>query len=197
MYKRQEAGASPSVLGSKNDLPPAFWGKASGLACLDIAAGRLMEDGYGHHIERLMVLSNIATLLDVSPRQLTDWFWAAYIDAFDWVVEPNVLGMGTFGSGDVMTTKPYVSGAGYIDRMSDFCGSCAFHPKKNCPITRLYWAFLGRHEDALAGNHRIAMPLRSLGKRIESKRAEDRRVFKLVLGALAAGKRLRPEDLEG
>ena len=142
-----------------------------------------------------MVLSNLGTLLDVSPRQLTDWFWCAYIDAFDWVVEPNVLGMGTYGIGDVMTTKPYVSGAAYIDRMSDFCGSCAFHPKKTCPITRLYWAFLARHADALEGNQRIAMPLRSLAKRAEDKRSEDARIFDAVSRALEAGEELTPEAL--
>ena len=190
-----EPGASPSALGSTRPLPPAYWGRTSGLACLDACAGRVVRDGYGHHIERLMVLSNLGTLLDVSPRQLTDWFWCAYIDAFDWVVEPNVLGMGTYGIGDVMTTKPYVSGAAYIDRMSDFCGSCAFHPKKTCPITRLYWAFLARHADALEGNQRIAMPLRSLAKRAEEKRAEDARIFDAVSRALEAGEELTPEGL--
>lgn len=193
--KGLEAGAAPSALGSGNDLPPAFWGQRSGLACLDTAAGRVMESGYGHHIERLMVLSNIATLLDVSPRQLTDWFWSAYIDAFDWVVEPNVLGMGTFGTGDLMTTKPYVSGAAYIDRMSDFCGTCAFHPKKTCPITRLYWAFFERHKDALDGNQRVAMPLRSLAKRDAAKKVEDRRVYERLLAALARGDEVGPKDL--
>lgn len=190
-----EPGASPSALGSTRPLPPAYWGRTSGLACLDACAGRVVRDGYGHHIERLMVLSNLGTLLDVSPRQLTDWFWCAYIDAFDWVVEPNVLGMGTYGIGDVMTTKPYVSGAAYIDRMSDFCGPCAFHPKKTCPITRLYWAFLARHADALEGNQRIAMPLRSLAKRAEEKRAEDARIFDAVSRALEAGEELTPEGL--
>ena len=190
-----EPGASPSALGSTRPLPPAYWGRTSGLACLDACAGRVVRDGYGHHIERLMVLSNLGTLLDVSPRQLTDWFWCAYIDAFDWVVEPNVLGMGTYGIGDVMTTKPYVSGAAYIDRMSDFCGSCSFHPKKTCPITRLYWAFLARHADALEGNQRIAMPLRSLAKRAEEKRAEDARIFDAVSRALEAGEELTPEGL--
>lgn len=185
-----EPGAAPSALGADRDLPPAYWGKTSGLRCLDIAAGRVMEEGYGHHIERLMVLANLGTLLDVSPRQLTDWFWAAYIDAFDWVVEPNVLGMGTYGVGDVMTTKPYIAGSAYIDRMSDFCGECAFHPKKTCPITRLYWAYLARHADALEGNQRIAMPLRSLKKRAQEKRDEDAEIFRVVSEALAEGERV-------
>ena len=106
------AGARPSVLGAHEPLPTAFWpGSKSGLACLDHVVDDVWREGYSHHITRLMVLSNIATLLDVEPRELTDWFWVAYVDAYDWVVEPNVLAMGTFGAGDVMTTKPYVAGA--------------------------------------------------------------------------------------
>lgn len=189
-------GARPSALGSAQPLPPAYWGRTSGLACLDTCAKRVLDDAYGHHIERLMVLANLGTLFDLSPRELTDWFWCVYIDAFDWVVEPNVLGMGTYGAGDVMTTKPYVSGAAYIDRMSDFCGTCAFHPKKTCPITRLYWAFLARHEEALTGNQRIAMPLRSLAKRAPEKRAEDERVYERVMELLQAGDVVTPETVE-
>ncbi|MEM1447938.1 MAG: cryptochrome/photolyase family protein [Planctomycetota bacterium] len=191
-----DVGAAPSALGSKESLPPAYWGETSGLDCLDVSVGRVMEDGYGHHIERLMVLANLGTLLDVSPRQLTDWFWAAYIDAYDWVVEPNVLGMGTYGAGDVMTTKPYISGAAYIDRMSDFCGGCAFDPKKTCPITRMYWAFLARHEDALQGNQRIAMPMRSLAKRAPEKREADERIYRHVRRTLEKGETLTPEGVK-
>ncbi|MFT7077370.1 MAG: deoxyribodipyrimidine photolyase-related protein [Planctomycetota bacterium] len=190
------AGAAPSVLGSARPLPPAYWGKRSGLDCLDLSVARVLETGYGHHIERLMVLANLGTLLDVSPRQLTDWFWAAYVDAYDWVVEPNVLAMGTYGAGPVMTTKPYISGSAYIDRMSDFCGACAFHPKKTCPITHLYWAFLARHAGELEGNQRISMPLRSLAKRSEEKRAADARVFDHVAGTLADGGMLSPEGVK-
>jgi deoxyribodipyrimidine photolyase-related protein len=135
-----------------------------------------------------MVLSNLATLLDVSPRELADWFWVAYIDAFDWVVEPNVLAMGTFGVGTVMTTKPYVSGAAYIDRMSDYCRGCQFDPKTSCPVTPMYWAFLARHEAALAGNPRMAMPLRSLARRPAARRARDVATFDSVSSALAAGR---------
>jgi deoxyribodipyrimidine photolyase-related protein len=173
-------------------LPDAYWGKKSGLACLDTVVNEVWEDGYSHHITRLMVLSNIATLLDVSPRELTDWFWVAYTDAFDWVVEPNVLGMGTFATGDLMTTKPYVSGARYINRMSDYCAGCAFDPKRDCPITSLYWAFLARHEERLADNPRLRMILATLRKRPAARRAEDLAVFTRVRETLAGGKVLQP-----
>ena len=190
--------AAPSYLGSERPLPPVYWGNApSGLHCLDSVVDGVWAEGMSHHITRLMVLSNLATLLDVSPRALTDWFWEAYIDAYDWVVEPNVLAMGSFGVGDLMTTKPYVAGAAYIHRMSDYCDACAFHPKKNCPITPLYWAFLGRHRDALEGNHRIAMPLRSEARRKDAQKKHDRRCYERVSGLLADGGRLTPDALDG
>ena len=188
-----EPDAAPSFLGAKRSLPQAYWGKPSGLGCLDHVVADVFREGYSHHITRLMVLGNLATLLDVSPRALTDWFWFAYVDAYDWVVEPNVLAMATFGAGDLMTTKPYVAGSAYIHRMSDYCGGCGFDPKSTCPITRLYWAFLGRHEAQLSGNMRMAMPLRSLEKRAPEERARDGRVFDWVSETLAQGGVLTPD----
>lgn len=185
-------GAQPSFLGAARSLPPAFWGAPSGLACLDRVVRHVWEEGWSHHITRLMVLSNIATLLEVSPRELTDWFWVAYVDAYDWVVEPNVLGMGTFALGDLMTTKPYVSGAAYIDRMSDYCGECAFDPRRGCPLTPLYWAFLDRNEDELRDNPRMRLPLASMRKRGEKRRARDREVFDSVSRRLTGGETLTP-----
>jgi deoxyribodipyrimidine photolyase-related protein len=179
-------------LDADRDLPPAWWGARSGLNCLDRVVESVWEEGYSHHITRLMVLSNLATLLDVSPGQLSDWFHAAYTDSWDWVVEPNVLAMGTYATGPLMTTKPYVSGAAYINRMSDYCRDCAFDPKKNCPVTRLYWAFLDRNEPRLANNPRLAMPYRSLQRRSDAKREEDRRVFEDVSAALERGESLQP-----
>lgn len=170
-------------------LPPAYWGTPSGLRCLDHVVAEVWRTGYSHHITRLMVLANLGMLLDVSPRELTDWFWVAYVDAYDWVVEPNVLGMGMFALGDVMTTKPYVAGAAYIHKMSDYCKGCAWNPKTTCPLTRMYWAYLGRHERALAGNPRMMVPLGALRRRAPAERAEDERTFRAVSAALAAGAR--------
>ena len=162
VHRETEGFAELELLGGQEPLPAAYWGKASGLACLDRVVADVWQEGYSHHITRLMILCNLATLLDISPRELSDWFWVAYIDAFDWVVEPNVLAMGTFGVGDVMTTKPYVSGSAYIDRMSDYCQGCAFDPKSTCPITPMYWAFLERHRERLLGNPRMGIVMRAL-----------------------------------
>jgi len=194
---RLDGGAAPSFLEATAAVPPAFWGETSGLACLDRVVNEVWDTGYGHHITRLMVLSNLGTLLGIAPRDLTDWFWVAYVDAYEWVVEPNVLGMGTFGLGDCFVTKPYVSGAAYIDRMSDYCGNCAFSPKRDCPITSLYWDFLGRNADALDGNPRIAMPLRSLAKRDEARRAQDVAVSEWVRTTLQHGEVLTPAAIPG
>jgi deoxyribodipyrimidine photolyase-related protein len=189
-----DAGAAPSELGAHESLPPAFWGTPSGMACLDRVVADVWREGYGHHITRLMVLGNLATLLGVEPREITDWFWAAYADAWDWVVEPNVLGMATFALGPLFTTKPYVSGAAYLDRMSDYCEGCAFHPKRTCPITPLYWAFLARNGEGLAKNPRLRMIYATLKKRPSVNRERDAAVHAWVVRALAAGEALRPED---
>lgn len=184
----------PNHLEQTFPLPKAYWGQKSGLACLDESVASVMEEGWTHHIPRLMVLSNIAHLLDVQPRELTDWFHAAFIDAYDWVVEPNVFGMGTFALGSAMMTKPYVAGSAYINRMSNHCKSCEFHPKKTCPIGRLYWAYLERHSHAFAGNHRLSMALRNVAKRSEEMKQLDHQTFLNVQDALANGRTLRPDE---
>jgi deoxyribodipyrimidine photolyase-related protein len=192
-FRSLPQGFARDHLGAKQPLPAAFWpGAPSGLACLDGVVGQVWDSGYSHHITRLMVLSNIATLLDLDPRELTDWVWCAYVDAFDWVVEPNVLGMGTFSLGELFTTKPYVSGAAYLDRMGDACKRCAFDPKRDCPLTPLYWAFLARHRERLHGNPRLFMPLNALKKRSPQKRAADAAHYEAVQRVLSAGGRLAP-----
>ena len=102
--------------------------------------------------------------------------------------------MGTYGVGEVMTTKPYVSGANYIHKMGDACKGCAFHPKKNCPITPMYWAFLGRHAAHFSGNHRMNIVMALLKKRPEEKRSMDQAVLDWVREALGQGQRLHPQD---
>jgi deoxyribodipyrimidine photolyase-related protein len=187
---RARGTARPSFLDAHEPLPQAFWGAPSGMACLDTVVRSVWQDGYGHHTTRLMVLANLATLLDVEPRELCDWFHVAYTDAYDWVVEPNVLGMGTFAAGDVMTTKPYVAGSAYIDKMSDYCRGCAFDPRRDCPVRSLYWAFLARHEARLRDNPRLSMGLRSLARRSKSQREGDERVFERVSARMRDGRTL-------
>ncbi|MBX3224375.1 MAG: cryptochrome/photolyase family protein [Labilithrix sp.] len=190
-----DGGSLASVLGADRPLPPAYWGEPSGMNCLDQVVAGVWDEAWSHHITRLMVLSNLAALLDVSPRELTDWFWVAYVDAYDWVVEPNVHGMGSFGAGDVMTTKPYVAGSAYIDKMSDFCRGCRFDPKTTCPFTSLYWAYLGRHQAALGGLPRMRLPVLAASKRTLAQRRHDAHVFAHVSEVLARGDELEPDGM--
>jgi deoxyribodipyrimidine photolyase-related protein len=188
-----DGGSDASGLGVRDPIPPAFWGRESGLRCLDEVVRSVWEEGWSHHITRLMVLGNLATLLDVSPRELADWFWIAYLDAWEWVVEPNTMGMASWGLAGLMTTKPYVAGAAYLDRMSDYCGGCRFDPKRTCPLTRLYWAFLARHEAPLRENPRMGVVMQSLRKRDPSLREGDRRTFVAVRELLLEGRPLPAE----
>ncbi len=177
----------PNFLKQNNPLPAAYWGAKTGFNCLDEVVSSVMDEGWTHHIPRLMVLSNFASLLDINPRELTTWFHEAFIDAYDWVVEPNVLGMGTYSLGSAMMTKPYISGTPYINKMSDYCKTCKFNPKKDCKVSNLYWAFLERHKESFDGNIRMAMPLRSLAKRSDEKKAEDVVAYEEILTALTNG----------
>jgi len=189
--------AMPSWLNAHAPLPPTFWGgRPSGLACLDDTVEAVWQEGYSHHITRLMVVSNIATLMGVEPRALTDWFWAAYTDAYDWVVEPNVLGMGTYALGGLFTTKPYVAGSAYLDRMGDLCERCAFRPGDTCPLTPMYWDFLYRNADRLRRNPRVSGPVASAERRDPSKRATDRAITACVSETLARGEAVKPADLQ-
>ncbi len=164
------AGATPSALHANLPLPAVYWGVPSGLHCMDTVVKQVIDEGWSHHITRLMVLSNLANLCGFSPRELTDWFWFAYVDAYDWVVEPNVLGMATYADGGLTATKPYVSGAAYINKMSNYCPHCRYDPKKTvtddaCPFTALYWTFLERNQDTLGTNFRLQMPYNALRKK--------------------------------
>ena len=188
---------TPNVLENNVGLPPTYWGEKSGMLCLDTAVSDVVETGYAHHIPRLMVLANIGNLLGINPRELTDWFWAMFTDAYDWVVEPNVLAMGTYAVGDVMTTKPYVSGTPYIKKMGDYCGDCSLHFKKSCPISDMYWNFLEENQMHFAKNHRMAMPMRTLAKRTQQAKDTAREVTEYVRAQMSQGMELDPEILEG
>ena len=165
------------------------------MGCLDHVVSEVWAEGYSHHINRLMVLANWATLLGVDAEAVSDWFWVAFEDAYDWVVEPNVLGMGTYAVGDLMVTKPYVSGSAYVNKMSDYCKSCAFDPKSTCPMTSLYWNFLSKNEAVLSGNPRMRIVMSALRKRASERRVRDRELSGRVMEMLDDGVELTPAGL--
>lgn len=187
------ASDGPNLLGSETPLPPVYWGQQSGLYCLDHAVKEVVEDAHSHHINRLMVLANWGSLLDVSPRQLTDWFWVMFEDAYDWVVEPNVFGMGTYALGELMMTKPYISGSAYVHKMSSYCGQCEFNPKRDCPMTNLYWRYLKTHGPHFAKNQRMSLVMGSLRRRSDDQYREDEIIFQTMSLALRRAEHLNPE----
>jgi deoxyribodipyrimidine photolyase-related protein len=170
------AYANSNVLRANEPLPLAFTTGHTHMRCVSDTLTSMHTHGYAHHIQRLMVLANLATLAGVNPQAFTEWMHGAFIDAYDWVMVPNVIGMGTFADGGMIATKPYVSSGAYIDKMSrDYCTPCAYDRTKRvgddaCPFTTLYWDFLDRNRDTLGTNHRLAQPYANL-KRIDDMNA--------------------------
>ena len=159
--------AEENALEANRPLPDFYWTGKTDLRCLREAVRDTQDHAYSHHIQRLMVTGNFALLAGVAPKEIERWYLAVYADAFEWVEMPNTLGMAVFADGGKMASKPYAASGAYIDRMSDFCAGCAYDVKqksgsKACPFNYLYWAFLIRNEDRLAGNPRLAMPYRTL-----------------------------------
>ncbi|MFF2185416.1 cryptochrome/photolyase family protein [Streptomyces sp. NPDC058155] len=137
--------------------------------CLSTVLAQVRDTGWTHHIPRLMVLGSRALQDGWDPAAVTDWFHRCFVDGYDWVMLPNVVGMSQYADGGLMTTKPYTSGGAYIHRMSDLCGPCAYRPTdrtgdRACPYTAGYWAFLHRHRDRLAANHRMARAVKGLDR---------------------------------
>lgn len=167
---------SRNVLGHDRALPPLYWGKPTRMNCLSHAVGQTRDTAYAHHIQRLMVTGNFALLAGVDPAEVHQWYLSVYIDAFEWVEAPNTIGMSQWADGGVVGSKPYVSSGAYIDRMSDYCKSCAYSVKeksgaKACPFNLLYWHFLNRHRDRFVGNPRMAQMYRTWDNMDETHRA--------------------------
>lgn len=182
---------SANRLGATRPVPPAFTGEApTEMACVASVVSHVHDRAYAHHIERLMVLGNLALTTGVDPQAMTEWMWSSFVDGAEWVMLPNVIGMALYADGGMMSTKPYASGGAYINRMSDHCGGCRFDPKRRtgpdaCPFTTMYWDFLARNEAALGTNHRIGRQL--AGMRRLSDLAAVRERAGEVLTALDAG----------
>ncbi len=153
-------------LGAHRALPPVFTGASTEMRCVSEVLGSVRQYGWAHHIQRLMVLGNLALTAGVDPWELTEWMWSSFVDGAEWVMLPNVVGMALHADGGRMATKPYASGGAYIDRMSDYCGDCRYDRKRRtgadaCPFTTLYWDFLDRHRDRFLRNARVARQVRA------------------------------------
>lgn len=161
-----EREQSSNVLGLSHMVPPCFWTASTGIEPVDTTIRRVIDHAYCHHIERLMVLGNIMLLAEFHPDQVYAWFSELFIDAYDWVMVPNVYGMSQFADGGMMSSKPYVSGSRYILRMSNF-GKGPW-----CDLwDALYWRFLYVHRDIFAHNPRMAPFIAYITRMPEEKRS--------------------------
>ncbi len=157
-------------------LPDFYWGAETRMSCVSHAVKQTGEEAYAHHIQRLMVTGNFALLAGLDPVALHEWYLSVYFDAYEWVEAPNTIGMSQYADGGIIASKPYVSSGNYIDRMSDYCGSCDYSVKTKtgegaCPFNLLYWHFLIRHRDRFAKNPRMAQMYRTWDRMADGRRA--------------------------
>jgi deoxyribodipyrimidine photolyase-related protein len=160
-------------------LPASFWTGTTGIFPIDHSIHTALKTGYNHHIERLMVLGNFMLLTKTNPEAVYRWFMAMYVDAYDWVMVPNVYGMSQFADGGSFATKPYISGSAYIKKMSDY-------PKGDWePLwTSLYWHFIDSHRTFFEKNHRLSMMPRLFDKMSADIQQEHRKRADAFLGLL-------------
>lgn len=190
-WRQPPAVWAQNTWGATRPLPDWFWTGDTDLRCLGHAIRRALATGYTHHIERLMVICNFCLLAGIAPQAVNAWFLAAYVDAYEWVMLPNVIGMGLNADGGRIATKPYLASASYINRMGDSCAGCAYDPKRRtgpgaCPFNLLYWNFLLAHEPALRANPRLGPAVLGLSRLGPDERETIHREAALVLEQLCA-----------
>ena len=149
--------------------------------CVKSVVHDIEERAWVHHIPRLMVLSNLALITGVNPQQFLDWMRESFIDAADWVMVPNIIGMGLHADDGRMMSKPYAAGGAYISRMSNYCKECRYDPKLRvgenaCPFTTLYWDFLDRHQETFRKNHRMSQQVNGLKRLSDLEELRERAV---------------------
>jgi len=177
-----------NALAANRPLLPLFEDSSkTKMNCVSTQVRDIEARAWVHHIPRLMVLSNLALITGTSPQEFLDWMRRAFIDAADWVMVPNVIGMSLHADGGRLATKPYASGGSYISKMGNFCKACEFDPKKRvgadaCPFTTLYWDFLERNRERFAKNHRMGQQLAGINRLSDLPQLKERaqEVFELL-----------------
>jgi deoxyribodipyrimidine photolyase-related protein len=169
-------------LGAQRPLFPLFSDPdKTSMNCVKSIVGDIKDRAWVHHIPRLMVLSNLALITGSNPQEFLDWMRENFVDASEWVMVPNVIGMGLHADGGAMMTKPYAAGGAYISRMSTYCKGCAYNPKLRvgetaCPFTTLYWDFLDRHREGFSKNHRMSQQLFGINRLSDLPQLKERAV---------------------
>ncbi len=175
-WLRMPGYAKLNGLRNRRHLPAFYWSGETDMRCMAHALDQTRREALSHHIQRLMLTGNFALLAGVIPEEVCTWYLAVYADAFEWVELPNVLGMVMHADGGYLGSKPYAASGNYIDRMSDFCGGCAFDVKKKlgeraCPFNYLYWSFLIENRKALEKNPRMGPIMKNLDRMSDDRKA--------------------------
>ena len=161
-WKEMPNYSKMNALENYNKLPDFYWTGKTKMKCMQHSISQSLTDAYAHHIQRLMVIGNFSLLAQLHPDAVDEWYLGVYIDAIEWVELPNTRGMSQYADGGIVATKPYVSSGSYINKMSDYCGSCHYKVAKitgsdACPLNSLYWRFMHENKEALGNNPRNAM----------------------------------------
>jgi deoxyribodipyrimidine photolyase-related protein len=162
-------------LQANRELPTWIDHGQTDLHCLKHCLSQVQETGYNHHIQRLMVLGNFFILCACQPKEVLRWYMEMYVDAYDWVMQPNVIGMILYADGGFFATKPYIAGSGYISKMSNYCQHCRFKPAVKtgpdaCPFNYLYWNFISQHAARFKSNPRVGMMIHTWKKKAPSEK---------------------------
>ena len=160
---------SLNALENTQSLPAFYWDANTQMNCLQHSIQNSLDHAYAHHIQRLMITGNFALLTQTDPDAVDRWYLGIYADAVEWVQLPNTRGMSQYADGGKVATKPYISSGAYIHKMSNYCQSCVYNPKKRlgddaCPFNSLFWNFLDDKRPHLKNNHRMGMMYRLLDK---------------------------------
>jgi deoxyribodipyrimidine photolyase-related protein len=168
-WKEMPNYSKMNSLENHNKLPDFYWTGNTKMNCMKHSISQSLEESYAHHIQRLMIIGNFSLLTQMHPDEVDAWYLGVYIDAIEWVEMPNTRGMSQYADGGILATKPYVSSGSYINKMSNYCGSCHYNVKdklgeKACPFNSLYWNFLDDKKEHFKNNQRMAMMLNLLNK---------------------------------
>lgn len=188
-WLKMPAYAEENRLLATRPLPDFYWTANTKLNCIKQCVSETSANAYAHHIQRLMVLGNFALLAGIHPDAVNNWYLLVYADAYEWVELPNVTGMVLFADGGMLASKPYAASGTYINKMSNYCKSCAYDVKQKtgeqaCPFNYLYWDFLIRNKPLLENNPRLGMPYRTLAKMSQPKQDQIKTDSKQFLDAL-------------
>ena len=182
-WQRMPGYKDENFLGAERALPRWFYTGETELNCLRQVITQALELGWVHHIQRLMIVGNFLLIAGIAPAEALRWYLEMTVDAYDWVMVPNALGIILYADGGFVATKPYAAGAGYIHKMSNYCEGCRYSPltktgPEACPFNALYWDFHGRHADVLRHNPRVSRVVQAW----EGKTEAERRAVRTTAG---------------